>query len=146
RITAHAAAVGAKVLLVGDPSQLAAVDAGGAFGMLARARDDAPQLAEVRRFHRVWEATASLRLREGDVGVIDTYQSHGRLQEGDTVDMLDAAYQAWTADIAAGRTSVMIAGTVDTVRLLNTRARLDRIIAGHVAPTGHVALHDDTEA
>lgn len=146
RITAHAAAVGAKVLLVGDPSQLAAVDAGGAFGMLARARDDAPRLAEVRRFHHDWEATASLRLREGDVGVIDTYQTHGRLQEGDTVDMLDAAYRAWTADVAAGRTSVMIAGTVDTVRLLNTRARLDRIIAGHVAPTGQVALHDDTDA
>ncbi len=146
RITGHAAEVGAKVLLVGDPAQLSAVDAGGAFGMLARARDDVPQLAEVRRFHHHWEAAASLRLRAGDVDVIDTYQAHGRLRDGETVDMLDAAYQAWTADVAAGRSSLMIAETVDTVTLLNTRARLDRIVAGHVTPTGQVALHDSTEA
>ena len=146
RIVGQAAKAGAKVLLVGDPAQLAAVDAGGAFGMLARARDDAPTLAEVRRFHHDWEAAASLRLRAGDVSVIDTYQTHGRLREGETADMLDAAYQAWAADLATGRSSVMIAETVDTVTLLNTRARLDRIVAGHVAPTGQVTLHDGTEA
>ncbi|MTV27624.1 relaxase domain-containing protein [Nitriliruptoraceae bacterium ZYF776] len=146
RITRHAAEAGAKVLLVGDPAQLAAVDAGGAFGMLARARDDAPSLSEVRRFHHDWEAAASLRLRAGDLSVIDTYQTHGRIREGETADMLDAAYQAWTADLTAGRSSLMIAETVDTVTLLNTRARLDRIVAGHVAPTGQVTLHDGTEA
>jgi len=146
RITAHAAEVGAKVLLVGDAAQLAAVDAGGAFGMLARTRDDVPELGEVRRFHHDWEATVSLQLRAGDLAVIDTYQAHGRIRDGETVDMLDAAYQAWTTDLAAGRTSVMIAESVDTVTLLNTRARLDRIVAGHVTPTGQVALHDSTEA
>lgn len=146
RIAGHAAEVGARVVLVGDAAQLAAVVAGGAFGMLARARDDAPRLVEVRRFDHAWEAGASLRLRAGDLGVVDTYQAHGRLRDGETVDMLDAAYQAWTADLAAGRSSVMIAETVDTVTLLNTRARLDRIVAGHVAPTGQVALHDGTEA
>jgi conjugative relaxase-like TrwC/TraI family protein len=146
RITSHAAEVGAKVLLVGDASQLAAVDAGGAFGMLARARSDAPTLAEVRRFHHDWEAAATLRLRAGDLSVIDTYQTHRRIRDGETVDMLDAAYQAWTTDLVAGRTSVMIAETVDTVTLLNTRARLDRIVAGHVAPTGQVRLHDGTDA
>lgn len=146
RIAAHAAGVGAKVLLVGDPAQLAAVDAGGAFGLLARARHDAPTLAEVRRFHHDWEAAASLRLRAGDLSVIDTYQSHGRIHEGETADMLDAAYRAWTTDFAAGRSSLMIAETVETVTLLNTRARLDRIVAGHVAPAGQVALHDGTEA
>ncbi|MTV27808.1 relaxase domain-containing protein [Nitriliruptoraceae bacterium ZYF776] len=146
RIAGHAAEVGAKVLLVGDSAQLAAVDAGGAFGMLARARDDAPRLVEVRRFDHAWEAAASLRLRAGDLGVIDTYQAHGRLLDGETVDMLDAAYKAWTADLAVGRSSVMIAETLDTVTLLNTRARLDRIVAGHVAPTGQVTLHDGTKA
>jgi hypothetical protein len=145
RVTGHAAEVGAKVLLVGDPAQLAAVDAGGAFGLLARARDDVPELAEVRRFHHHWEAAVSLRLRAGDVSVIDTYLTHGRIRDGETVDMLDAAYQAWTTDIATGRTSVMIAETVETVTLLNTRARLDRIVAGHVAPAGQVKLHDGTD-
>src|SRR5690606_24786855 len=41
---------GAKVVLVGDPAQLSAVGAGGAFAMLARARTDVPTLAHVHRF------------------------------------------------------------------------------------------------
>jgi ATP-dependent exoDNAse (exonuclease V) alpha subunit len=49
-ITPHAQQAGAKVLLVGDWAQLAAVDAGGAFGMLVRNRIDAPELTDVRRF------------------------------------------------------------------------------------------------
>ncbi|WP_390466934.1 MobF family relaxase, partial [Microbacterium sp. MTN4-12] len=38
RITAHAAEVGAKVVLIGDWAQLSAVETGGAFGMLVRHR------------------------------------------------------------------------------------------------------------
>ncbi len=60
--------------------------------------------------------------------------------------MLDAAYRAWHTDVAAGRASVMIAPTRDTVIALNTRARNDRIAAGDVATSGAVALHDDTQA
>jgi ATP-dependent exoDNAse (exonuclease V) alpha subunit len=41
QLTAHGADVGAKVLLAGDPAQLAAVDAGGAFGLLVRDRNAA---------------------------------------------------------------------------------------------------------
>lgn len=126
--------------------ELAAVDAGGAFGLLVRDRDDAPELVDVRRFHHDWERHASLRLRVGDTDVIDTYQAHDRIHDGDTEAMLDAAYTAWLNDLAAGRSSVMIAATIDTVTDLNTRARLDRIMAGHVAPTGEVRLHDSTDA
>lgn len=74
-LASHAADVGAKVLLAGDWAQLAAIDAGGAFGMLIRDRnnqpdsDPAPELAEVRRFTSQWEKAASLRLREGDTEI-----------------------------------------------------------------------------
>ncbi|WP_220489248.1 TrwC relaxase [Tessaracoccus sp. MC1679] len=78
--------------------------------------------------------------------MIDTYEARGRIHDGDTDAMLDAAYQAWLDDLAAGRSSVMIAETTETVTALNTRARLDRIIAGHVAPSDGVRLHDGTEA
>ncbi len=44
RIATQAAQSGAKLLLVGDWAQLAAVDAGGAFALLASARDDTPWL------------------------------------------------------------------------------------------------------
>ena len=44
---------GAKLLLVGDPYQLSAVEAGGMFAALVRDRDDgAPELEGVHRFHQ----------------------------------------------------------------------------------------------
>lgn len=56
-LMSHAADVGAKVLLVGDPHQLDAVDAGGAFRLLVsdrRVAGDLPELADVRRFTHDW--------------------------------------------------------------------------------------------
>src|SRR5690606_25256921 len=144
-ITTHAAETGAKVLLVGDWAQLAAVDAGGAFGMLVRDRDDAPELTDVRRFRNEWEKHASLGLRIGDTDVIDTYLDQGRVTPGGYEDILEDAYQAWRADQAKGKASVLIAETLDTVSELNTRARTDRILAGDVALEG-VRLHDGNEA
>ncbi|MGP9604775.1 MobF family relaxase [Brachybacterium sp. AOP42-E1-35] len=144
-ITSHAQQAGAKVLLVGDWAQLAAVDAGGAFGMLVRDRDDAPELTDVRRFRNEWEKHASLGLRIGDTDVIDTYLDHDRIAPGRYEDILEQAYQAWRADQAAGKASVLIAETLDTVSELNTRARTDRILAGDVALDG-VRLHDGNEA
>lgn len=145
RITAHASQVGAKVLLVGDYAQLQAVDAGGAFGMLVRDRDDAPELIDVRRFRNDWEKHASLQLRIGDVAAIDAYLDHDRVAGGEHDEMLDTAYQAWSRDVRAGKTSVLIAETIETVADLNERARSDRILAGHVADGG-VRLHDGTRA
>lgn len=144
-LTAHAQEVGAKVLLVGDWAQLAAVDAGGAFGMLVRDRGDAPELADVRRFQNEWEKQASLQLRVGDTDVIDTYIAHQRVTPGGYDEILEAAYQAWKTDQAAGKKTVLIAETLDTVSELNTRARTDRILAGEVA-LGGVRLHDENEA
>ncbi len=146
RITCHAAEVGAKVLLVGDWAQLGAVEAGGAFGMLVRDRTDPAELTDIHRFHRAWEKQASLQLRNGDAGVIDTYQTHDRLQEGHNEMMLDGLYQAWRDDLAAGRTSLMIASTHETVTVLNRKARHDRILTGRVNPTNAVRLHDQTHA
>lgn len=143
-ITSHATEVGAKVLLVGDWAQLAAVDAGGAFGMLVRDRGDAPELLDVRRFRNDWEKHASLQLRLGDTDIIDTYLDQGRIVPGTYEDILEAAYQAWRSDQAAGKTSVLIAETLDTVSELNARARTDRILDGTVAPEG-VRLHDGNE-
>jgi conjugative relaxase-like TrwC/TraI family protein len=145
-LASHASQVGAKLLLVGDWAQLSAVDSGGAFGLIARDLDQAPELLDVRRFRNEWEKKASLGLRLGELSVIDTYLDHGRIIDGDLQDMLDAAYIAWQRDLAAGKVSVMIAETVETVRALNERARLDRIIAGYVSPTAAVDLHDETQA
>lgn len=140
RITALAAEAGAKVLLVGDPAQLQSVDAGGAFSMLVEARgDDVPELSEVHRFTHEWERGASLALRRGAVEVVDTYAARDRVRGGTTDQMTDAAYAAWRTDLAAGRASILVTDSAESVRRLNDRARAERLLSG--APhTGREAL------
>ncbi|MGH3195242.1 MAG: AAA family ATPase [Streptosporangiaceae bacterium] len=126
----HVATVGAKVLLAGDPAQLAVIDAGGAFAMLVRDRnttdgDGAPMLADIHRFTNEWEKTTSLRLRQGDTDVIDLYDTHDRIVDGDHDQTLDAAYHAWRSDTAAGKTSILIAEAAEAVTALNQRARAE---------------------
>lgn len=145
RIVTHAASVGAKVVLIGDHGQLSAVETGGAFGMLARTREDVAELTDVRRFSAEWEKTASLGLRYGDPAVLNAYIEHGRVHDGDQDAMLDAVYQAWCTDRDAGLRSVMIAATGQTVAELNQRARTDLVAEGRVQEPG-VALHDGTTA
>jgi conjugative relaxase-like TrwC/TraI family protein len=146
RITALAAQAGAKVLLVGDWAQLQAVDAAGAFNLLVSDRDDAPELADIHRFRASWEKVASLELRHGHPGAIDTYQAHGRITGGTQDAMTEQAYQAWSADIAAGKASLLIADAHDTVGDLNQRARHERIMNEHVDPTRDITLTDGTRA
>ena len=146
RITTLAEEAGAKVLLVGDYAQLQSVDAGGAFGLLVSDRDDAPELVDVHRFVNEWEKTASLDLRHGRVEVVDTYAEHGRIRGGDTEQMMDAAYTAWRTDTLAGKATVLIADSNETVTALNARARADLILDGTITPTREVALRDGTAA
>ncbi len=145
RIAAHAAKVGAKVVLIGDWAQLSAVETGGAFGMLVRHRHGVPELTDVRRFTNEWEKAASLALRCGDTGALDAYDEQGRLHDGGLDRMLDALYGAWQEDRAAGLSTLMIAGNGEAVAELNQRARADLIDAGHVEAEG-VLLHDGTTA
>ncbi|UOQ61507.1 relaxase domain-containing protein [Leucobacter rhizosphaerae] len=141
RITRHAAEQGAKVLLVGDYSQLQAVEAAGAFGLLAGDRDETPELLTIHRFTKEWEKIASLGLRLGHTDVIDTYQDAGRVMGGDTDDMTARAYEAWRADREAGIASILVTDAAESMAALNLRARTELILAGVVQPLrGEVAL------
>ncbi len=146
RITALAADAGAKVLLVGDYAQLQSVDAGGAFSLLVHDRGDAPELVDVHRFVNPWEKTASLGLRHGRTEVIDTYMEHGRVTGGETEAMIDAAYTAWRTDVLAGRATVLVTDSNESVHALNQRARTDLILDGTVSALREVELHDGTHA
>lgn len=128
RISGVAAVAGAKVLLVGDPFQLQSVDAGGVFALLVDRRTDAPELTEIHRFRNEWEKVASLGLRGGEVEVISTYAREDRIREGDTDQMLDAAYEAWRTDVLAGKGSVLVTESSQAVRALNDRARAERLV------------------
>jgi hypothetical protein len=146
RLTAVAADAGAKVVLVGDWAQLQSVDAGGAFAMLAAARNDTPELTEVHRFSHGWERIASLDLRNGRTEAIGAYVRHGRVHEGTTEEMIDAAYAAWRADIRAGRASLLVTEAAQAVTDLNQRARAERILEGDTHSCREVALADGTRA
>ena len=146
QLSAHAAEVGAKVLLVGDWAQLQSVDAGGAFAMLVEARDDVPELVDIHRFAQEWEKAASLDLRHGHTEAVNAYLSHDRVREGTSEEMLDAAYAAWSADIAAGMSSVLIADSAHAVNDLNARARAERMVSGEVGAGRDVSLVEGTSA
>ncbi|MEU1970529.1 MobF family relaxase [Microbacterium sp. NPDC019599] len=139
RLVQHAQDARAKVLLVGDWAQLSAVETGGAFGLVARSIEDAPELTDVRRFRFDWEKTATLGLRTGSSDVLDDYAQHHRIHEAE--DPLDLAYRAWRTDQEAGRSTVMIAADATTVGMLGARAQADRVATGEVAADG-VPLHD----
>jgi conjugative relaxase-like TrwC/TraI family protein len=127
----------AKVVLVGDGAQLSSVDAGGMFRTLVRERgEDAPTLADVRRFKAAWEKEASLRVRRGTHAALSTYVSHERVKDGTRDDMLDALYDAWKIDTDRGLHSLMLASDTATVNELNARARSARVTSGFVAEEG----------
>lgn len=71
------------------------------FHLLAKDRDDAAQLHDVRRFRHEWERAASVDLRDGRADAADTYFEHGRVEGGDRESMLDLLYEAWRDDTSA---------------------------------------------
>ena len=145
QILAVARANGAAVRLLGDPSQLAAVQAGGALRLIQN-RVGAAELDEVHRFRTRGEAHASLLLRDGNTRGLDFYTRHGRLRSGSRDAMLDTMVDAWWRDTRwSRRDSVMIAGSVDAVHDLNLRARELRRRAGRVRGT-EVVLSNESRA
>ncbi|NVM98519.1 MobF family relaxase [Arthrobacter sp. SDTb3-6] len=136
---------GAKIVMVGDPAQLDAIDAGGILGWLDR-QGKAIELTSVRRFLREWEGPASLLLRAGDFTAVQQYEAHGRLRHGDYTEMIDQAYGRWIEDIHAGRASILIAPDNDTVTVLNERAHAELVDRGLVDARRAVRLSDGLSA
>jgi hypothetical protein len=144
QLLAHATDAGAKLLLVGDDQQLGAVEAGGGFALVVENANEtgaAHNLEALWRFRERWEAHTTRALRAGDPAALDNYAEHGRLHDGTTDAMTEAAYRAWRDDIRAGRSSLLIALDRNTVAALNLRARDDRFTAGQIAGSD-VALSD----
>jgi conjugative relaxase-like TrwC/TraI family protein len=99
RLLDHAERAGAKVVLVGDDRQLAAIEAGGGFRGL-RLRLGASVLCENRRQQQPWERQALEAMRDGDVDqAVQAYREHGRLVAAETPAQLKQALLAdwWQA-------------------------------------------------
>jgi hypothetical protein len=100
RLLEHADQAQAKVVLVGDDRQLAAIDAGGGFRAL-RLRLGASELVENRRQHQAWEREALELVRSGLVEeAVAAYQAHDRVVAADskpaaTLALLQDWWVAW---------------------------------------------------
>ena len=84
RVLSHAAEAGAKVVLVGDPQQLQAIEAGAAFRSIHE-RHGGAEIGEVRRQREDWQRDATRDLANGKTGnALEAYRSHGMVHEAQT--------------------------------------------------------------
>lgn len=144
-LTWQAERAGAKVLAVGDPAQLEAVDAGGFLGHMERNLETS-QLDQVWRFKNDWEKKASLDLRVGKEEVLETYQKQGRLHGEKGTAAAETAYAAWRADQQEGKATILIASNNETVAALNQQAHADLVAAGEVDIEETVSLREGVAA
>jgi len=142
-LVSKAVAAGATVRLLGDPAQLAAVDAGGALA-LVESEVGATYLSDLHRFTDPLEGEATLALRSGDPESLRFYAERDRIRAGSREAMLETAYAAWAADVRLGKVSVLLAATTADVVALNARARVERVLAGQVGDPGVVLADQNT--
>jgi conjugative relaxase-like TrwC/TraI family protein len=126
RLLEHAHQARAKVVLVGDDRQLAAIDAGGGFRAL-RLRLGASELTENRRQHQAWEREALELVRSGRVEeAVAAYRAHERVVAADskpaaTLALLQDWWAAWQdAERDPTQEVVVLAGRRTEVDRLNT--------------------------
>jgi Ti-type conjugative transfer relaxase TraA len=126
RVLSHAAAAGAKVVLVGDFKQLQAIEAGAAFRSIHE-RHGGAEIGEVRRQRQDWQRDATRDLANGRTGqALGAYRSHGMVHEaptreearGDLIERWDRERQA-----SPDQSRIILTHTNTEVRTLNEAAR-----------------------
>ena len=143
-----AAAVGGKLVLVGDHRQLPELEAGGAFRGLVN-RGLAIELTENHRQVNPWERAALDELRDGHAEqALARYQAHDRIHVDATPERSRARLVAdWWA-VGSPSRSVVLAQRRDDVQDLNARAREHMRAAGRLGapelrlPGGAFAVGD----
>eukprot|EP01035_Chromulina_nebulosa_P057393 gene57393-78631_t len=126
RVLSHAADVGAKVVLVGDPQQLQSIEAGAAFRSVHE-RHGGVEITEVRRQREDWQRDATRHLATGRTGeAIRDYGERGMIHLAATRDEArDELVERWDRQRQANPqdTRIILTHTNDEVRALNNAAR-----------------------
>jgi conjugative relaxase-like TrwC/TraI family protein len=135
RLLEHTQRDGAKVVLVGDDRQLAAIDAGGGFRAL-RLRLGASELVENRRQLHAWQREAIELVRQGEVDqAVDLYRAHERVVAAESKQELALAllndwWDAWLdTERDPSQAVVVLAARRDEVDRLNTYCQ--QVLARH---------------
>jgi conjugative relaxase-like TrwC/TraI family protein len=133
RLLDHAQHAGAKVVLVGDDRQLAAIEAGGGFRGL-RLRLGASVLSENRRQQETWERQAVEHLRDSEVDLaLAAYHQHGRLVAAETPTQLkEALLGEWWRGFQQGERVAILAHRRGEVDQFNTACQQLRQHAGQL--------------
>ncbi len=126
RVVSHAQQHGAKVVMVGDPQQLQAIEAGAAFRAAAE-RHGAVEIASIRRQHVDWQREATRELATGRTGeALGRYEEAGHVHVAETrkvarADLVDA----WDRDRQSkpDASRIILTHTNDEVRALNEAVR-----------------------
>jgi conjugative relaxase-like TrwC/TraI family protein len=140
RLLEHAQHAGAKVVLIGDDRQLAAIDAGGGFRAL-RLRLGASELVENRRQRHAWEREALELVRSGLVDeAVAAYREHDRVVVAEsktaaTLALLQDWWQAWQdAERDPDQDVVVLAHRRAEVDRLNTHCQRLLALHGRLGP------------
>src|SRR5271166_3554169 len=144
RVVSAARSAGAKVVLVGDPEQLQAIEAGAAFRAVAE-RVGAVELSDIRRQRAAWQQEATRELATGrTAAALARYETAGMVHRHDTLEAARAGLVAgWEAARrqSPDESRIMLTHRRVDVRALNEQARALRREAGelgvdHVLATG----------
>jgi conjugative relaxase-like TrwC/TraI family protein len=140
RLLDHAHQAQAKVVLVGDDRQLAAIDAGGGFRAL-RLRLGASELTENRRQQQAWEREALELVRSGLVEeAVAAYRAHDRVVAAEskpaaTLALLQDWWEAWQeAERDPAQDVIVLAGRRAEVDRLNTACQQLLAARGRLGP------------
>jgi Ti-type conjugative transfer relaxase TraA len=126
RVVGEAEKRGAKVVLIGDPEQLQAIEAGAAFRSAAE-RHGAVEITEIRRQHEDWQRDATRELATGRTGdAIRAYDEHGMVhvaatREDARGDLIDRWDRDRARDPSGSR--IILTHTRKEVEALNDAAR-----------------------
>jgi conjugative relaxase-like TrwC/TraI family protein len=120
----HADAAGAKLVLIGDPQQLGAIEAGGLFSAFAD-RTEPILLDEVIRHNHDLDREAAKRIREGEGrDALSLYRSAERVTVApDAEQRREAMVEDWWRSFREGEDALMISQRNAEVEQLNAIAR-----------------------
>jgi len=133
----------AKVVLVGDPEQLQAIEAGGPFRYIVEHFDHA-RLTTIWRQKDVWMREATRHLAEGATGLaLTAYENAGMVHAHDAkTDAITSILDMWLANRERGLSQLILTATNADAQLVNVAARVRLKAMGILGPDSLLEVDD----